>query len=111
MTWEGIRSSGEVASVHRVLTFVVGGDSYDPKTAPTCEQAQASGVRFASGTPDVPAADGAAGRHVVEAPQIDGLWTAAFANLVPSLSDAGLSIDLVEGPASTAGLATRSTTW
>lgn len=97
MTWEGIRSSGEVASVHRVLTFVVGGDSYDPKTAPTCEQAQASGVRFASGTPDVPAADGAAGRHVVEAPQIDGLWTAAFANLVPSLSDAGLSIDLVEG--------------
>lgn len=99
MTWEGIRSgTGAFTSTSRVMTVVVGGDSYDPTSAKTCEQARHDGdATYTPGAPSVPVTDGAPGRHVIEPGQVEGLARQDFAHLAPRLTGAGLGVTVVDG--------------
>ena len=99
MAWQGIRAdTRQSTETRRVMTVVVGGDSYDPTTAKTCEQAQHDGeATFEPGTPSVSPAGAEPGRHVIAPTKVQGFNYGDFAVVRPRLTDDGLEIGLIDG--------------
>lgn len=92
LTSTATTTGGDVLDDDIVLTFVVGGGTYDPTSAPTCMQREADRARSHDDAPQ-DAAPGVVAR--VPAPEEQG--RAAFAALTPRLTDGDLAAGLVTG--------------
>ena len=75
-----------------VLTFVVGGNAYDPTSAPTCMQREADRARSHDDAPQ----DAVPG-EVVRVPVPEEQGRASFAALTPTIADGELRTGLVTG--------------